>query len=144
MGHDIFNDSVLGKLEWDEWLEWWRGQIRFAPDHDITLSIHGHDLEAILEARRDTFMYLRDHESGLRTQVAEQMLEMAEDWRDEDEEPDPITLESFTSRVRLESIVLYDDGSAELYYNDDDIFAAHTIVASVNADGKLEKATIAG
>ena len=76
--------------------------------------------------------------------IATQMLEMAEDWRDEDEEPDPITLESFVNRVKLESIVFDEDGSAELYYFDDNIFAAHTIMASVNADGKLERTTIAG
>ncbi len=143
MGHNIFNDSVLGKLEWDQEHEWWRSQIRFAPDHDITLSIHGRDLEAVLEARRDTFKHLRDHEPRLRIKVAEQMLEDAEAWRDPDEEPDPITVQSFTRRVRLESISLYDNGSAALYYNDGNIFADNWIVASVNANGELEEANVA-
>ena len=144
MRHNTLNDSVLGKLEWDERLEWWSSFVALAPDHEIRVAFHGKELEAVLEARRNAFVHLRDQEPELRAMIATQMLEMAEDWRDEDEEPDPITLESFVNRVKLESIVFDEDGSAELYYFDDNIFAAHTIMASVNADGKLERTTIAG
>lgn len=43
----------------------------------------------------------------------------------------------------LEAIAFYFDASAQLYYNDGDLWG-HTIVGSINVDGSFEGAQIAG
>lgn len=141
---DPIVDPVLGELHWDKQLEWWRSELKFRPGQTVKVSILESDPGPVIETRRAMFLRVRDGESTLRAQTATQMLEMAEDWRDADEEPDPITPESFASRVKLQAITLYDDGSAELYYDDDEIFAGHTIVVQLNPNGELEAANIAG
>jgi hypothetical protein len=141
---DKIQDAVFGELKWDDAYDWWRSELEIAPGHSIKVSIFGLDLDAVLETRRALFVHIRDTEPELRAAIAAKMLELAEEWRDEDEEPDPITLESFIKRMKLTDILMHSDETAELYYSDDDIFLGHVILANLDAKGLLEDATIAG
>jgi hypothetical protein len=141
---DKIQDAVFGELEWDDTYDWWLSELEIAPGHSIEVSIFGRDLDAVLETRRAMFVRIRDTEPELRAAIAAKMLELAEHWRDEDEDPDPITLESFTKRMKMTSILMHTDQLTELFYDDDDIFAGHVILANIDANGLLEDANIAG
>ncbi len=141
---DKIQDAVFGELEWDDTVDWWRSELEIAPGHSIKVSIFGRDLDAVLETRHALYQRIRDTEPQLRAAIAAMMLELAEEWRDEDEEPDPITLESFTKRMKLTDILMHSDETAELYYSDDDIFLGHVILANLDANGLIVDATIAG
>ncbi len=140
---DKIQDSIFGELEWDDAYDWWLSELEIAPGHSIEVSIFGRDLDAVLEARRALFVRIRDTEPELRAAIAAMMLELAEEWRDEEEDPEPITLESFAKRMKLTSILMHDQ-TTELYYDDDEIFLGHVILANIDANGLLERATIAG
>lgn len=56
----------------------------------------------------------------------------------------PVTAEQFRERISISSITFYDDRSAAIYCNDDDLFAGHFIEISVSKTGKYLRATLAG
>jgi hypothetical protein len=141
---DKIQDAVFGKLEWDDTVDWWLSELEISPGHSVKVSIFGRDLDAVLGARRAMFVHIRETESQLRAAIAAKMLELAEQWRDEEEEPEPITLESLTKRMKLTNIVMFEGQTIELYYDDNDIFLGHVILANLGANGQLEDANIAG
>ncbi len=141
---DNVQDAVFGELEWDDTYDWWRSELEIAPGHSVEVSIFGRDLDAVLDNRRAMFVRIRDAEPALRAAIAQKMLELAEDWRDEDEQPEPITLESFARRIKLTSILMHTDDNTELFYSDDEIFLGHVVLANLGSDAQLEDATIAG
>ena len=141
---DNVQDAVFGKLEWDDAYDWWLCELEIAPGHSIEVSIFGRDLDAVLDTRRALFVRIRDTEPALRAAIAQKMLDLAEDWRDQEEQPEPITLESFAERIRLTSVLMHTDDNTELYYNDDEIFLGHVVLANLGSDAQLEDVTIAG
>lgn len=62
----------------------------------------------------------------------------------ENTEDKGLTESSFAKRIKIESIDIYDDGSLELFYNDDDIFYGHVIVIKIESDGTFSNCDIAG
>lgn len=77
-----------------------------------------------------------------------EMIELKNDvWVGEDEngqEAPPISPEEFRKRISISSIDFYEDGSASIYCNDDDVFFGHTIVVDVDENGKYDSVTLAG
>lgn len=148
-----FHDPRLGDLTYDERLQEWRGQLTLA-GRAVRLSITdlatpqaGRDLPdqpAALAAHADRVGQLIAGQDALHRAVADLLLEQANDWRDEDDTPEPLTTEAFLTATSLTDVCLYGDGSAELVYDDGDLFAGHVIVASVDADGTVTDADLAG
>lgn len=147
---EIIQDSVLGELTFDDRLSRWDG---VAAGLGVPFSLSAHTFAesgrgltedaATLEKYRMAFLRLQRDEPILRAQMAERMLPLAEEWR-EDEAAGPMTAQQFLERVRLESFSIYEDGDAELFYNDGDLFAGHLIIAVMNQDGTLGETSIAG
>ena len=50
----------------------------------------------------------------------------------------PIDSDAFISRMTMTTLSVYADGSAEIDYNDGDLFLGHTITGSVSKDGSVE------
>ncbi len=46
--------------------------------------------------------------------------------------------------MELKSVNISNDGSAEIYYLDGDLFAGHSIVINLDSEGELGDADIAG
>ncbi|MHA0035264.1 DUF2262 domain-containing protein [Deinococcus sp. PESE-13] len=148
-----FRDDVLGDLTYDEQLEGWEGTFGTP---EVSLWLSGAEGDGAGQDRlpvyRDAFLRLRRDEPGLRRHIAEQLTDLAEDWREpeDDAEDDdgndgqPITPESFLERIALTNVTLYADGSAELFYSDGDLFAGHVIIGSVDRNSQLTDASIAG
>ena len=65
------------------------------------------------------------------------------DWLDNDDQ-DPITAEIFAKRITMGELAFRNDGTIEVYYDDDDIFWGHCIIAHIDADGNPADADIAG
>lgn len=145
-----FQDAVLGQLTYDDRLSRWDGAsaVLGVP---FSLSAHtfadsGRGLpqdEAALEVYRAAFLRLERDEPALRPQMAERMLPLAQEWQEDDDEA-PLSAPQFLERVTLESLSIYEDGDAELFYNDGDLFAGHVIIAVVKGDGTLGETSIAG
>ena len=50
----------------------------------------------------------------------------------------------FAACITLQTVIFYPDGSAELFYDDGDLFAGHVILVSLDTYGALQDATLAG
>jgi hypothetical protein len=147
MAERTIHDEVLGTLTWNDTLDWWEGRVELVPGHGIGLSLTVEEDEADAPAvaeiafARDLLARLREREPEARVVAAEELLEIYnEEWNDEE----PLSEEEFMSRLTLEDVNIAPDGSAELYYQDDGLFAGHTVLVTVGADGNFEDADVAG
>ena len=143
-GKTPLESAVLGTVTWDDNRETWNASVLFAPDQEVavTLEPDGGDPEALIAGGAAWVNWLKEREADARAYAAKEMLDLAEDWRDEDETPDEITEEIFASRIRLTGVVL--DEGATLYYDDDEIFAGHTVVVSLSAERTFTDAQMMG
>lgn len=142
-----FDDPVLGELTYDHEFEWWDGQT----------DLGGHPAELRVQAERDcpsdpaarrtlgaALTRLRETEGRVRAAVATRLLDLAEDWRDDEDDPEPLTVAGVMARIVPTSVELSPDGGATLYYADGELFAGHIILAGVDASGHVTSAGIAG
>ncbi len=139
------HDDVLGTLTWNEQLDWWEGEAELLPGHVIRISVGVEDEAAPTDAEmaqaRAVFLRLREREPEARIVAAEELLDIYNDeWNDDE----PLGEEEFMARLTLEDLSVAADGSAELFYSDDNLFSGHTVLVSVGPDGNFEDADIAG
>jgi len=129
-------NPVLGVLTWDDNFAQWNAAIDFAPEDTVSISITPNDAgdDAAIASGADFITWLRENEPNARAYAAGKMFELAEDWHEEDEEPEAITAASFAGRITLSEITFDSSGEASLWYNDGDVFAGHVIVVSVDAN----------
>jgi hypothetical protein len=139
-----FEDDTLGIIQYDKRFGWWSTIAELTPDLEIDLTLELGAAQSVPESILNAFKHLQNHEPELRQEVCSHLLEMAEDWRDEDDTPEPWTLETLVETVTIVSASFNEDGTAIIYYNDGDVFAGHVIMVGVSSDGKFEDASIAG
>ena len=82
-------------------------------------------------------------EQRISTYISEKLLDLANDWLDNDDQ-DPITSDVFAKRIMMGELAFRNDGTIEVYYDDDDIFWGHCIIVHIDADGNPIDADIAG
>jgi hypothetical protein len=138
-------DELLGTLTWNEDLDWWEGRAVLAPGHAISLSIEVEDAtvaptQEIAHARR-ILLFLREHEPEGRLIAADELLEI---YNAEWNEGEPLNDEEFMARLTLNDVNVAFDGSAELFYQDDGLFAGHAVLVTVDPNGNFADADIAG
>lgn len=90
----------------------------------------------------DIYDNLLTFDSKVREYAAEELLEAAYDWMNDD--MNEISKEEFMKRIGMPIIDIYNDGSMSLMYDSDGMFTDHVITIGVNANGDFEKATIEG
>lgn len=103
----------------------------------------GNTANQALNNLKELFKDIENWDKRVRTYAAQNLTELANQWlQDSDEEP--ITEESFASRIEISEIVVSPNGNLTLHYYDDDMFWGHIITIDANIDGKIEDAGIAG
>ncbi len=143
--------DVLGKLQYNEEYEWYEGSFYDAlSTKNINLVI----LHTTPKKLEKLFTYAQEkiHQrfyTPMLLAMEKEMIELKNDlWLGEDEETGeeepPITIEEFRQRISIEGITFYEDGSCDIYCNDDDLFFGHTIQISVNKHGVYKSANLAG
>jgi hypothetical protein len=136
------DDPVLGHLEFNAQFGHWVGETEIVPGKRIEITLEDDELEKILPIARAGLTWFRANEPEARRQLALQMLERADDWRQEGDAE--ITEGTFAERVRLTHILLLANGETELRYSDGEMFGGHTIVVAVGADRVLGAAYLWG
>ncbi len=136
-------DPIFGELTWEDHLEWWTGQVTVTPDHSIqvALSTPEDGLETLLGQAHPLLAHIRQEEADLRQATAEALLELYNTAWNEGPAIDGARL---AACITLQAVTFYPDGSAELFYDDGDLFAGHMLLVSLDADGTLQDATLAG
>jgi hypothetical protein len=138
-----FEDDTLGTIQYDKRFGWWSTITDLTPDLEIDLTLELGAAESVPASILRAFKHLQNHEPKLRRNVCSHLLELAEDWRDEDNTPE-WTLETFMKAVTITSASFNEDGAATVYYDDGEVFAGHVIMVAVSSDGAFEDASIAG
>ncbi|MDQ2686365.1 MAG: DUF2262 domain-containing protein [Armatimonadota bacterium] len=147
MAERTIHDETLGLLTWNSRLDWWEGRFLLAPGHPIGFSIgveeDDSDANPTAEIQRTRLLLgrLPELEPEARQLAADELLDIYnEEWNDDA----PLSAEEFMARLTLDDIGIAPDGSAELFYQDDGLFAGHAVLVSLDADGNLDDADIAG
>lgn len=87
----------------------------------------------------------REWDDKARKFAAEELTDNANDWaQDEDENAEEITKEDFANRLSISEICVSIDGNFEIFYDDDDMFWGHVVIASGNIETGIEDAYMAG
>jgi len=136
---------VLGQLNWDDKYQWWESKIYIGKVQvELLLRKSSDQVEgltnqfALLVARLNE----PNFERGLRLKIAESLrndyIEHIKIIRTQ-----PLDIESFASKMRLEHIA-FSDGQFSLSYDDGGLFAGHILVGHFDSSGNLKDADIAG
>lgn len=87
------------------------------------------------------FSDLANWDKNIKEYVSEELLELANEWREDDME---ITKEQFIHRIGWPSIHIYEDGTVEVRFDSDEMFTDHEIVLTIDEHGEMKGATIEG
>lgn len=139
----VINDSQFGQLNWDSEVGFWAGNIQVIGGGQAEVYVNTPDEigKRITDQARETFRQIISSDEKLRRKACDDLLEIYNSsWNDDA----PLDAATFMRRMTLESMVLYPEGSAEIYYADDDMFWGHVIIVRMAEDGQLTEATIAG
>lgn len=100
---------------------------------------------SIQESRKRRIEEFTEWNVNLHSFVADQILENANEWAENDEEnTEVIDKQQFMDRIKMNELVIYPDGYFTVYYFDDDMFWGHSIEVSANISGKMMEANIVG
>lgn len=125
---------VLGELLWDDNLNWFKTR-----DGLISLAVAA---DAALDEPAAHATRLLSREAELRDFAAGELLETYNgSWREEGPEA---TRDGLAGHLVLEGIAVFDDLTAEAYFEDGLLFGGHVVLVSVDPTGAPTDAHIAG
>ena len=88
-----------------------------------------------------------DFDQNIKEYAAQNLLDIANEWLEMDEKedkPEKITKEMFIKAMEVSEISFYPDGSVSVFYHDGGMFWGHVIEVSIEEDGTISDANIAG
>lgn len=112
---------------------------------EISITVDGvesNDELITLLKKVETLVKSKYYESAL-LEMEEEMINLKNGAWLEDEEPE-MTTDEFRKRITIKSITFYEDGSSEIFCDDDDIFWGHYILIGTNENGIFDDVSIAG
>lgn len=146
--YETLESKQAGTLKFDSAFNWYTGKIKIEgkPIQISLILTHPYELKKNLK-KMDKLLEKKFYENAIQ-KMTKPMVELKNDnWLGEDDdgkEEKPINKEKLLERIKMEAITFYEDCSAEIYFNDDDIFWGHSIVISTNSRGTFQDANIAG
>ena len=135
-------DSYLGTIEYSKDLDLYEGKIEIENSESITFRFDvDNNLEQRFKVARNIVQILISKHGEFKQYIAEQLLDLYNNnWSKEE----TIDRKEFANRIILEAVTIYDDNSAEICYQDGNLFAGHYIVVDLNSKGILDEPYLAG
>ncbi|NOU26907.1 MAG: DUF2262 domain-containing protein [Polyangiaceae bacterium] len=139
--------AFLGTLTLERALGWFRGTRKVdGTSYEVNVVRSGASEESDAAdgvAAEALVKALEPRLGALRLATAEQLLELYNDtWREEEAAVE--TAASFAARIVLASVTVHPEGGTfTLWFDDDDLFAGHSLEVCVRADGTVD-ASLAG
>lgn len=142
----FYEDEILGKFQLDKGIKTFQNDIIWAGEEGLLYFDLDEDerMEDSLKTAHELFKNQKDWSDRIRAYAASELLELANDWIDEEDEIDEVTEEMFIKSIELDTISVYPEGEFEIFFFDGDLFAGHCIIVSGNINGSFESADIAG
>ena len=142
---DTLEDTQFGPLLWEQGNGWWSGQSRLDEndeDSEAMIYIHAADEHrTITESSRRAWDEIRRSDRRMRQKASDELREVYNGKWNNDER---IEAEEFMKRLKLNEVLIFADGSAEVYYGDGEMFGGHVIIVSMGEGGLLTDAFLAG
>lgn len=149
----VIADELLGEFVLDKDHSTFEGRIAWLENTVQTyLDVDADDKDTwakALEALRALCEQQAQKDAEFRAFAAKNLVELANDWRQEEDDDDaetetPITEEDFADRIALSSLSLDADGGFTAWYDDDDMFLGHVVAVSGHVRTGPESAEIEG
>lgn len=139
----VFIKDEAGAFSLDRKYEIFRGKVDWLGT-SIEVSLYkdadGDTAVAALSTLHLLLADAEDWDRTLRSYAAEELTELANDWRQGD--TPEITKEKFANRIALAMIRISKSGGFEIDYEDDDMFYGHLVTVYGDGNGQLDRATI--
>ena len=131
-----FIDEQFGLFELDKSVNNFNGKINYQGEN-IRVALDGE--KEYIETFRKLYADFETVLKNAANYAAEELLELANDWGEDDWDEDdgeyvPLTEQDFIERLTLQSIVISEEGTYSLWYDDGDMFWGHAI----SVDGDLQ------
>jgi hypothetical protein len=138
-------DDFFGTFTLDRRVHWYSVRVHWSGKTvDLHLSVEEHDdIDSALKVAHALWGDESSWNERVRDYAVQELLPLKnENWLDEDETE--LTPEQFKSKMTLESIAVYPDGSFEFWHDDGDLFWGHSIQVCGNLSEGLTGADIPG
>jgi uncharacterized protein (TIGR03067 family) len=138
-------DDLLGSLEWDDNLNWYRGEVRVAnASFDLSLNPgEGTDASGALSRARQIVEDFERYRKMAADYAVDGLLELKNDtWLEEGEEE--ISADEFKAKMKLEAITVQADGGVTFWHHDGDLFWGHSIQVCIDTNDKCTSTDIPG
>ena len=144
-----YEDEVFGSFVLDQRVKFFEKEIIWANQAGMLYFDWDEDEQQMRSALQTAYVLFSDQErwnEQIRAYAAEQLVELANDWLQDNDEPQyaEITPGLFVKLMELDSISVYPNGDFELFFRDGDMFWGHSIIVDGNINGSLNSAEIAG
>ncbi len=142
----IVKDEVLGTLTLNKQCSCFEGQMQWQ-DTLVKLTLEVNNFNNATGTRKRNamkkFVEKLDYwEKDMKEYAARGLLELAKEWQEEDMEG--IEQQAIYDRIAIQHIVMTSSGSFMVYFDDDDIFAGHTIIVCGTMKSGVRSAEIVG
>lgn len=108
---------------------------------DVTISVESSDKDLVFEVAENTFETIKVSEELYKEKIAEDLLQLHNEvWN----EGRMTNKDEFKKRIKMQGMLIFCEGNAELYYDDGDFFWGHTIVVDIDENGLYQDAQIFG
>lgn len=147
----VLKDDLLGKLIQDRKFGYFVGKAHWLDRNiEVLLDVNKDDKESwnqALAAMRSFFTEQEKWDKEMRKYAAEELTELANEWLEDEEETQDcleITEEEFAKRIIIYSVSMDDEGKFRACFEDDNMFAGHTVVVYGSVEEGLDRANMEG
>lgn len=142
----FYEDEVLGKFKLDKGIKTFEADITWAGEEgQLYFDLDEEEvMKDSLKTAHELFKNQRGWSEKIRAYAASELLDLANDWIDEEDDIDEVTEKMFIESLGLDTISVYPKGKFDIFFFDGDLFAGHCIIVSGNIDGSFQSAEIAG
>ncbi|KLI35688.1 DUF2262 domain-containing protein [Brachyspira hyodysenteriae] len=141
-----YKNEELGDFELDKSINCFEKNMSWIDNNDISVSFNNIDEEVnkkSVDIIKKIFANKKDIDKKLKDYIAENMLEDANSWNDDDGKPH-INKEEFIKLISLTSITIIYENNITFYFDDGDIFSGHVIVIDSDYDFNFAEPYIIG
>lgn len=115
-------------------------------DHDYNIAVfdlNSDEAETATSLANSVCNWLNKNLNKVKLYASAELLPVKNDeWLEEDE--DLVTEDIFTETIELSSVMIFSDGSFEVYFNDNDLFWGHSIKVDINDQYDFVSAAVWG
>lgn len=137
-------NSKFGEFQLNKNYDRFEGVINYLGEKcDIYLNVEEGATTAEIQLNKldEIFHNLTDWDKKVKEYAVDQLLGLANEWREDDTE---ITKEQFIQRIGVPSLYINEGGSVEVRFDSDEMFTDHGILVEIDENGEMNGATIEG